>query len=142
MTCAYCGGEKGRALWPTCGAPACKDEHQRARKAANARDRYETLKAEGVCPRCGCALDKKPSKVTGQRVGRCARCRRKANETQRAVTERKSAEKKKAAAALRLADAKIARRRTQQARLDAGLDISLAPNPKMPKNKGIRRVEL
>lgn len=96
-----------------------------------------------MCGRCGNALPKTPSKTTGQPIiSRCATCRRKNNETVRAYNERMRAQKAEAKRMLRKAEAAIEIRRIQEARIAAGLPISNAANPKLPKDTPVPREEL
>lgn len=142
-TCTYCREVKAPAakFWPTCGAKACQVAHRKERRKATASARYHALKEAGLC-RCGKAPSRAPSKTTGQKVLLCPQCRRKINERARAKTAEAAKVRQRERAVARLAAATIERNRVQQARLDAGLPISLQAKPVLPKGTPRKRVDL
>ena len=136
--CDYCRAATRRSFhFATCGKTECRREHHRIKDAEKHRELAAKFEANGKCIRCGEKRDRAPAKKTGRPQLRCRACRILHREEERVRRAKRRAKivaaQTKELAMLRLVAAKIERERTQRARLEAGLGISLSRNVRLPK---------
>lgn len=132
--CLVCK-EPHRRVGPTCGYPTCQRDYERSQNTLTQRERYNYLRAQGRCTRCGLKMKPAASLSTGQPLrSRCHTCRTLRNIAERERAEAARKAERKAQAALAIAERNIQKQRLQNERMERGLEPTTSHYVRIPKD--------